>query len=191
MTDHQLHPETWVETYGDLMMGYAYTRLKSRSIAEDVVQETLLGAYKSKDRYKGTHPEKAWLMGILKHKIVDHIRKAVRETVMENPEDAAAFDSPLYKYSGIPTMNPRPWQFDPSKAAEYSDFWPVFENCLSKLKPVQKAAFLLRELEGQTTEEICNELEISANNLCVIFHRARAQLKDCLERNWMEPDLSA
>lgn len=191
MSENELNPETWVDEFGDAMLRYAYSRLGDRSRAEDVVQEAFLGAYKSKDRYQGTYPVKAWLIGILKHKIVDYIRKASRETVMEDPEIVNSFQTPLYQYSGIPTMKPRPWQFNPAKAAEYADFWPVFQGCLSKLKEPHHSAFVLRELEGKSTDEICKILDISSNYLCVLFHRARAQLKECLEKNWIEPDMTA
>lgn len=186
MTEHVLDPDIWVDEYGDAMLRYAYSRLGDQAKAEDCVQEAFMAAYKSRDRYKGTHAPKAWLMGILKHKIVDYIRKASRETVTEDVEVLQAYESPLYKYSGIPTRNPRAWAFDPALAAENSDFWIVFQDCLSKLKGVHHDAFVLRELEGKSTEEICNELDVTANYLCVLFHRARLSLKECLEINWLD-----
>lgn len=186
--DENLNPETWVDEYGDALIRYAYSRLGDQAKAEDCVQEAFMAAFKSRERYKGTYPVKAWLMGILKHKIVDYIRKASRETVTEDVEIMQTYNTPLYRYSGVPTRDPRPWQFNPSKAAEHSDFWVVFQECLSKLKGHHHDAFVLRELEGKSTDEICKELDITANYMCVLFHRARNQLKECLERTWTMDD---
>lgn len=180
----ELNPETWVEDHGDLMYRYACTRLRDKTAAEDVVQETLLGAIKAMERFKDGTSVRAWLMGILKHKIVDHIRRSARQVQMSDEEAKALLDSPLMKYSGIPTMTPPRWKFSPRRALEQKEFWGVFESCLSKLQELQHTAFLLKEVDGLTTEAVCKDLDISANYLWVLIHRSRTQLKKCLEANW-------
>ena len=72
----------------------------------------------------------------------------------------------------------------PEWAREQKEFWEVFYGCMSKLKEKTGMAFTLRELEGLSTEEICKELNMKPNNLWVVLHRARSQLKECLEENW-------
>lgn len=179
-----LQPDTWVSEHGDALYRYAYTRLRNAAAAEDVVQETFLGALKARDRYKEGMPVRAWLMGILKHKVVDHLRRSARTIQMSDEEAKVLLESPLMRWSGIPTMSPPRWRFSPRRVLEQKEFWGVFTTCLGKLQELQHTAFVLKEVDGLTTEEICKELDISANYLWVLVHRAREQLKSCLEANW-------
>jgi RNA polymerase sigma-70 factor (ECF subfamily) len=179
-----LQPDTWVSEHGDALYRYAYTRLRNAAAAEDVVQETFLGALKARDRYKEGMPVRAWLMGILKHKVVDHLRRSARTIQMSDEEAKVLLESPLMRWSGIPTMSPPRWRFSPRRVLEQKEFMDVFTSCLGKLQELQHTAFVLKEVDGLTTEEICKELDISANYLWVLVHRAREQLKSCLEANW-------
>lgn len=180
----EMNPETWVDEHGDLLFRYAYTRLRNRSAAEDCVQETLLGAFKAKERFTPGMSVRAWLMGILKHKIVDQLRRSAKQVEMSDEDARALVDSPLMRYSGIPTMSAPRWHFSPHRALEQKEFWAVFQNCLSKLQELQHTAFVLKEVDGLDTDEICKELDISPNYLWVLIHRSREQLKKCIEANW-------
>ena len=75
MTDHQLHPETWVDRYADYLFNYAVTRVSDAEIAKDLVQETFFAGLKSATNYKGTAAERTWLIAILKRKVIDYYRK--------------------------------------------------------------------------------------------------------------------
>jgi len=179
-------PEDWVDMYGEYLFKYACLRLRNPDAAKDVVQETLLAGIKGLDRFDGRVDVKYWLRGILRNKVVDYIRKAVRETPIENIEDFEPSSPFLMKHSGIPTRAGGDWEFDPRRAYSNKEFMEIFHTCLSKLRGPQQQAFALRELEGMKTEEICKLLEIEPNNLWVMLHRARAQLKECLELNWKQ-----
>jgi len=183
-----LDPETWVVAYGDYLYKYALLRLKDPMAAQDAVQETLLAGFKGLDRFDGRVDIKFWLRGILRNKIVDYIRKAVRERPIENIEEYQPPDSVLYAYSGITQMRPKKWQFDPEEVFKRKEFMEIFHGCLSKLKGPMQQAFTLKELEGISTKEICEVMDITPNNLWVMLHRARNQLKDCLEKNWINTD---
>lgn len=186
MTENpELNPETWIDEHGDHLFRYAVVRLKNHAAAEDAVQETLLAAMKALDRFDGSRPIRAWLMGILKHKVVDHIRKAVRETSIEDLQPSGEESAFLMEHSGIATMRPPPWKFNPRKAFEQKEFWNVFTKCLEKLDERQHRAFVLKELEDEETEEVCKQMKITPNYLWVILHRAREQLKGCLSQNWV------
>ncbi len=180
-----MDPERWVEEHSDFLYRYAYTRLRDHSRAEDMVQETFLAAIKAAERFKEGMSERAWLMGILKHKVVDHIRKAVREVVVDQQEVIELEKSKLFQWVGVPTMRPEKWHVNPRRAFEQKEFWAVFQECLMGLKPREHAAFTLRELEDEDTDTICKELGITANHLWVVIHRARNQLKTCLEAKWL------
>jgi RNA polymerase sigma-70 factor, ECF subfamily len=76
----QTNPDRWVDEHGDCLFRYALVRVRHREVAEDLVQETLLSAMRSRERFAGKSSERSWLTGILKHKISDHFRKLGRET---------------------------------------------------------------------------------------------------------------
>jgi RNA polymerase sigma-70 factor (ECF subfamily) len=182
----ELRPERWVDEHGDHLYRYAYVRLRSHAVAEDVVQETFLAALKSRERYDPRYAERAWLMGILKHKVVDHIRKASREVQVEDATDLEVENSLTFKTMGVTAINPPKWQFAPHKALENKEFMKIFGVCLTRLQGKMHTAFVLRELEDHDTDTICKELGIKPNHLWVLLHRARAQLKSCLEANWLK-----
>ncbi len=177
-------PETWPDEHGDYLFQYAYLRLRNQAAAEDAVQETFLAGLQALGRYDGKTPVRYWLRGILRHKVVDHIRKASREVAVDDIEGGEILGSLKFKAFGIPSQHPAPWKFDPKHAYEQKEFWEVFYGCMAKLSGPMAIAFTLRELEGLSTGEICKELRIRPNNLWVLLHRARTQLKACLEANW-------
>lgn len=177
-------PELWVDAYGDYLYRYALLRLRNSATAEDVVQETFLAGVKNLDKFDGRVDVKYWLRGILRNKIVDYIRKAVREDVVEDVEAREMMDGFWFKHSGVPNRHPVPWAFDPHNAFDKKEFWRAFKHCIARLKGPTQTAFTLKMLEGVASEEVCKILGISANNLWVMMHRARTQLKGCLETNW-------
>lgn len=65
-------PEHWLDAHGDALFRFALRRVQNESTAEDLVQETLLAAWSALERRSGESSERTWLVGILKHKIVDH-----------------------------------------------------------------------------------------------------------------------
>jgi RNA polymerase sigma-70 factor, ECF subfamily len=177
-------PEDWVDAYGDYLYRYALSRLRDDASAQDAVQETFLAGIKGLERFDGRVDVKYWLRGILRNKIVDHIRKSVREHPIDDREGMDIVDSFSFKAFGIANRKPRPWQFDPHREYEKTEFWTVFESCLSGLKDTMRQAFTLKMLEGMPSDEICKVLNIEPNNLWVLNHRARNQLKTCLEAKW-------
>lgn len=178
-------PETWVDRYGDYLYGFAMSRLRNPDAAHDCVQDTFLAAIKALDRFDGSRDIKFWLRGIMRNKIVDHIRRSVKENKVDiQAEDEALIESFWFKYSGIATTNPDPWQFNPRKHYDNSEFWVVFDRCIEQVKEPARQAFILRVLEDLSTEEVCKVMNITSNYLWVLLHRARAQLKTLLEANW-------
>lgn len=179
-------PETWVDAYGDYLFRYAMLRLRDEHAARDAVQETFLAGIRNVAKFDGALDIKYWLRGILKFKIVDHIRRAAREQPVEVEDDEHVLDRLLFKTSGIPTMNPAPWAFDPHSAFDREDFWAIFESCLDGLKEPMRRAFVLKMVDELDTNEVCEALGLSANHVWVLNHRARSLMKQCLEKKWVK-----
>ena len=165
---------------------YALIHLRDRELAEDLVQETLLSALESADGFRGAASPRTWLIAILKHKIIDHVRKAVRHPTerlapeeTHDQEQDGFFDA----RGGWRDERPRAWR-DPDQALEHAQFWDVFQACCAVLPLRTARVFLLREVMGFSIEDICKDLGISASNCSVILHRARLRLRACLERKW-------
>lgn len=183
-------PENWVDEHGDYLFGYALLRVRDRELAEELVQETFLAALKARHNFAGQSSEKTWLVGILKHKIIDHFRRVSREHSVADFE-ANAREEDLFRQTGEwvdhwkPESAPKEWANDPSRLLEQKEFWEIFKRCLAELPPRLAQAFTLREIDGISSEEICEILNISANNLWVMLHRARALLRRSMEVNWL------
>jgi len=182
--------ERWVDEHGDYLFKYACFRLRDTTAAEDAVQETFLAALKAYQKFERRGSERTWLVGILKHKIIDHFRKLGREAPIgeefdEGPEPLEFFQR-TGEWAGHWTTDhaPTDWHATPAELIERSDFWRVLNDCVSPLPQRTATAFTLREVEGLKSEDICEILNISVNNLWVMLHRARLHLRNCLERNW-------
>lgn len=177
-----------LETHRGYLLRVARLQLRDEALAEDVVQETLLAAL-SGSGFSGKSSLKTWLTGILKHKIVDAIRRKQREPLLAstfddecNIEDLdGMFKSPF----GAWETPPAEWG-DPEQALNRSQFFDMLDFCLEKLPPNTARVFIMREVMELESEEICKELTITTNNLWVILYRARMSLRECLERNWFK-----
>lgn len=186
----QIDPSRWVDDHGDCLFRFAMMRLRDESLAEDAVQETLLSAMQAAEAYRGTAAERTWLIGILKHKIIDHFRKAGRQVQFtEEDTDLSGMDRFFErpdKWDGHWAVPLRPVdpQQSPEEAVERDEFWAVIKACLSALPDRVASVFTLREVDGMSSDEICAVLGLSSSNFWVIMHRARMQLRRCVEIKW-------
>jgi RNA polymerase sigma-70 factor (ECF subfamily) len=184
-----LNAERWVENYGDVLFGFAAARVRDHAIAQDLVQETFLAALKAKAGFAGRSTERTWLFGILRNKLVDYYRLQSREVSLGDdetvlPEEQGAFNAKgFHKDAWDRSLAPKPWE-TPDKSLSNQEFQGVLKTCLSKLPDRIAQVFKLREIDGLSTDEICNDLGVSSNNLCVMLHRARMSLRHCLEVHW-------
>jgi RNA polymerase sigma-70 factor (ECF subfamily) len=185
--DSLLNTEAWVDEDGDMLYRFASYLLKDHDLAEEIVQETFLAALKSKDAFKGQSSEKTWLFSILKHKIVDHIRRKKFKELNMDPEDLGktidAFLNEKERWQVFPVhWNPNP---NPNEAQEFKELLNVFYKCLAELPERHRKVFVYRELDGLSTKEICNMLGVTTTNLSVMLYRARMLLRRCIELNWI------
>ena len=170
------------------LLRVARLQLRDEAQAEDAVQETLLAALAGSG-FSGKSSLRTWLTGILKHKIVDAIRRKQREPTVasafgdiESEMDIEDFDALFNERGGWETQ-PADWG-NPEDALDRKQFLDMMDLCLEKLPPNTARVFMMREVMGLETDEICKDLNIKANNLWVILYRARMALRECLEQNW-------
>jgi RNA polymerase sigma-70 factor, ECF subfamily len=161
------------------LLRYAGLQLRNPAQAEDAVQETLLAAIEGASRFSGKSSLRTWLTGILKHKIIDQLRRSARE------QPFAAADE-LFAGDGHWREMPADWG-NPDAALENSRFRAALELCLQRLPERTARVFMMREVMEMPTAEICQELQITATNCWVMLHRARLILRECLEQTWFEP----
>lgn len=183
-TNPNLDPGTWVDQYGDYLYRFALARIKGQVVAEDLVQETFLAALHGRKSFKGHSTVKTWLTAILKHKIVDYLRKKNREQAIDDIDTVTQTVEGFYHNSGTWKIPPGKWDLDPSKIYEQHEFMNTLFKCLSELPGRLSKVFMLREMEGLSTKEICNALQVSSTNSWVMLYRARAYLRRCLETFW-------
>jgi len=164
-------------------------RLRNREQAENMVQETFLAALTARKSFSGRSSERTWLVGILKHKIIDQYRKSFREKPISQiqTEEEQTIDQ-FYDAMENPKGYPKDWMPDPLKVLHSKEFWSVLKGCLGHLPERTASAFTMREIDGMDTGEICKELGLTPTNLWVMLHRARLQLRACLEQNWFEKE---
>jgi RNA polymerase sigma-70 factor (ECF subfamily) len=190
--DRSPDPGAWLDQHGDYLFKYAVFRLRDDTAAEDAVQETFLAALKAYEKFEGRGSERTWMVGILKHKIIDHFRRAAREAPIGEESDESFEHREFFERNDEWTGHwnkehaPTDWHATPAELVERNDFWKVFRDCLSPLPRRTASAFTLREVDGLTSEEICEVLSITVNNLWVMLHRARLHLRNCLDVNWFQ-----
>jgi RNA polymerase sigma-70 factor (TIGR02943 family) len=177
-------PKEWVDLHGDALFRFALVRLRGRELAEEIVQETFLAAFKSRGRYAGRASERTWLTQILKNKIADHYRRRNREVPASDLTGAEEPNDSLFDGRGRWGLKPDRWDADPGALLRQAEFRDTLEHCLAELSDRQADAFTLRVMERKSTEEVRKVLEVTATNLGVLLHRARASLRRCLEVSW-------
>ncbi len=185
MSNELLEPQKWVERYADMMYRYSLVRVRDSEAAEELVQSAFFAALKSQNSFAGKSTEKTWLFGILKHKIMDFFRSS-KNTISIDPTSDKKSGLIKFDSSGHMIQKPGDWKLDPEKTTENNELAQVLAQCLKGLPEKYHRIFVLKEIDGISSEEICNEFDIKPTNLWVILHRARNQLKQCLESKWFQ-----
>jgi RNA polymerase sigma-70 factor (ECF subfamily) len=176
-----------LQTHRSYLLRYAMLQLRDPHLAEDAVQETLVAAIESRSKFSEQSSLRTWLVGILKHKILDMLRRQAREPQLNvaEGEDEDDLIASLFEKDGHWSAMPQTWG-DPEKSMENAHFWETFELCNQRMPINTARAFMMREFMEMTTEEICQELAISTTNCWVLLHRARLALRECLSLHWFE-----
>jgi RNA polymerase sigma-70 factor (TIGR02943 family) len=180
---HTLNTNKWIDNYADYLYNYSISRVNNSDLAKDLVQDTFFAGLKSAKNFQGKASERTWLVSILKRKIIDHYRKInskkgqaeVRMSFYEDGENEGSW---------LEERVPQSWDNASEKKIENEELRNQLELCINKLPEKYAMVFRMKTLQEFETEEICKELGITSSNLWVIIHRARTQLRKCMEDNW-------
>ena len=168
-----------VERERPYLLRYASLQLRDSHAAEDAVQETLLAALAGQAGFGQRASLRTWLTGILKHKIIDVIRRASREAPAASEDEFEA----LFDERGHWVEMPEAWP-NPDTSLDQKQFFAALEMCLKRLPEKTAQTFMMREHLGLETDEICKELGITSTHCWVLLYRARMALRECLTKEW-------
>jgi len=166
-----------------MLVRMARQRLRNEAWVEDAVSETLVAALESRHTFAGRAQMRTWVVGILKHKVVDQIRRHTRECQVESFDEEAEFGALGDALPNDALEAVADWG-DPQERLSRRQFMAQFDRCLKDLPPQQGRAFVLRNVREEETESICHQLGVTSNHLWVILHRARKQLRAALQPDW-------
>lgn len=172
-----------VESLRPQLLRYARSQLRNDAWAEDAVSDTLLAALERPQSFGGQSQLKTWLVGILKHKVIDQLRRHSREATILCNDDETDVDELLFDANDHWRDQPQDWG-NPEACLGQRQFFEVLEACMDQLPPTQGRVFMMREWLDLDTDEICKELSITSTNLWVLLHRARLRLRECLQQSW-------
>ncbi|MET4080329.1 RNA polymerase sigma-70 factor (TIGR02943 family) [Pedobacter sp. UYP30] len=182
LTSIGANPKEWVCNYADFLYQFAFSRLNDDELAKDLVQETFLSALEKIGTFKARSSEKTWLTAILKYKIVDVYRS--RSSAMQADNNQNKF---FEQQDGHWKVEARPKEFgiEHSTALEDKEFQHILKYCLGKLPKLWHTVFAMKFIDDEQGGDICSKLNITSSNYWVIMHRAKLNLRACLQKNWL------
>ena len=190
-----LNPDSWLKSYGDYLFSYCMMRVNHRETAEDLVQETLISAFRAKDTFRGDSTESTWLITILKNKIIDHYRKKDILKDATDYLDSTGKDFTKHFFDPedghwLQEAAPQEWSSAADRDIENTEFNDVLTACVHKMPPKLVPVFIAKFFDDEDSETICKVHNISSSNYWVIIHRAKVLIRACLERNWFLTKMS-
>lgn len=174
----------WVEEYTSVLYSWAFYKVSNAELAADLVQDSFLAAAEKINSFKGDSSPKTWLFSILNHKIIDHYRKKSHQTVnLENQSLSIFFEA---DGDWQESRKPKDWKEENEKhLLDDVEFQKILAKCIDSLPEKWSTCVKLKYLIEKKGEEICQELDITPSNFWQIIHRAKVQLRDCIEKNWL------
>ena len=170
------NPEVWLQKYNDILLKFAISKVDDDVLAEDLVQETYLSAFKSLDSFRGDSSEVTWLTGILKFKIADFYRHGYKfqyhdEDVLETIDNLSSEDNSVKELS------------IPEQDVDQLRINGAMSSCIRKLPQKMQRAYVLKEKDGLDGAAISKLLNISESNVWTTLSRARDKLHACMTTN--------
>ena len=183
--NNSLSPDKWVDSYADYLFNYAVARVNNEAIAKDLVQETFFAGLKSAKNFEGKSTERTWLVSILKRKVIDHYRK-INSKKGQAEVKMNFYDEGENEGNWIEERVPQTWKNEAEENIENEELKNQIDKCIDSLPEKYAMVFRMKTIQEFETDEICKELDITPSNLWVIIHRARTQLRNCMEKNWFK-----
>ncbi len=180
-----LNPNKWIDSYADYLYNYTIARVNDSDIAKDLVQETFFSGLRSAKNFEGKSTERTWLISILKRKIIDYYRK-INSKKGQAEVRMSFYDNGDNEGNWIEERVPQSWDKSAEQNIENDELKSQIEICISKLPQKYAMVFRMKTIQEFETDEICKELDITSSNLWVMIHRARTQLRECMEINWFK-----
>lgn len=184
----KLDPNNWVENYADYLYSYAAVKLYDDELARDLVQETFLAALEAQKGFNGLSSEKTWLTAILKYKIADiyrsrssGLRNIAQRAAPEQEEDFFDPDNGHWN-SG---HDPADFFCEQPDILQDNEFQAILQACMKKLPALWLSVFTMKHVDEEPSELICKAMGLSSSNFWVIIHRAKVNLRSCLQKNWI------
>lgn len=180
--------EQWISHYGDSMYSWAYYKTGSKETAEDLVQDTFLSAFNSFDKYKPESNAKTWLYTILNNKIIDYYRaSSTQKTVNQTSLQKTTLEDENFDSNGMWNKTYKPlWSNTEEHLLDNPQFLEVLALCIDQLPKKWKNVVLGKYIHHKKGSQICQDLDITSSNLWQMAHRAKLQLRTCLEQNWKD-----
>jgi RNA polymerase sigma-70 factor (ECF subfamily) len=185
--------EELVDSYHRSMFGLAKTFVDDSTIAEEIVQETWLAVIDGLDRFEGRSTLETWIFGILSNVARTRLRRDARahswSQLFEGSIDEEFSESDeRFDSSGRWSTPPQPWGVDPEQRLMRRDLLEVIGRALDELPSSQSAVVRLRDVEGLSSREVCEILEISRANQRVLLHRGRVAVREAIAAHLADDD---
>lgn len=178
----------WVRSFSDRLYQRALLQTRSISAAEDIVQDTFLAAIQGFEKFDNRSKPDTWLFAILNNKLVDHHRKVSKSIGKDGGPrfQSAQSENDVFNEHGEwkEETVPVAWHESDQHILDNPEFIQVLTTCLDKLPAKWHSAVMMKYIDGTQAETICQELEISTTNYWQLLHRAKLQLRKCLEIHW-------
>ena len=179
--------ETQLPALRQRLLRHARFALHDASLAEDLVQDTLMAVVEQHASHRGVASLITWATAILKNKVADWYRSPNRRRMVQFTSDDGQLErsvDAIYDQNESYTDPVPAWQ-QPENQLEQRQMMTVLESCVSYLPRQTGHVFMMREWLGFENSEICDRTGISAENCRTILHRARMALRDCMQRDWI------
>ncbi len=187
-TIQKLSPQHWVNNYADYLYCFALARINDVELAKDLVQETFLSALEKVAGFEGRSSEKSWLTAILKYKIIEIYRsKSFVVKYLQEGNAVTGFKDFFQQHDGHWNVEDRPVEFaiQDTNVVENKEFQSILQKCIKKLPALWMIVFKMKFMDEEVTTLICEALKITSSNYWVIIHRAKVNLRSCIQKNWV------
>lgn len=178
----KVDPAHWVATHADALYAYAVNRLDDEDLCRDLVQETFLAALEKLSEFRGESSERTWLTAILKYKVIEVYRKRNSSWFVDQEPEPEYFEPDNGHWKEV--WSPRPMPLDQGDPTLQKELMGILQKCLQKLPALWRSIFSMKHMDETATEVICKELKVTPSNYWVIIHRAKVNLRACIQKEY-------